>query len=179
MWSEVPIYVTLPIKSIKQIIMKHIFLSAVLSMALSPLYGVNQKQLTVQVTNPTKTERIATPVIIQLSAYDIRVQSAVVMEGNQEIPSQLDDLNGDGIYDELCFLADLDKKGKRQFAVTLSDEGSPNAYPSKVYAEMMMSNKKIKASNKQDLYISSLTVENGTNLTGCCTTMVQPLKMTW
>ena len=163
MWSEVPIYVTLPIKSIKQIIMKHIFLSAVLSMALSPLYGVNQKQLTVQLTNPTKTERIATPVIIQLSAYDIRVQSAVVMEGNQEIPSQLDDLNGDGIYDELCFLADLDKKGKRQFAVTLSDEGSPKAYPSKVYAEMMMSNKKIKASNKQDLYISSLTVENGTN----------------
>ena len=28
---------------------------------------------------------------------------------------------------------------------------------------MMLTNKKIKSSNKQDLYISSLTVDNGTN----------------
>lgn len=31
------------------------------------------------------------------------------------------------------------------------------------YAELMLTNKKIKAENKQDLYITSLTVDNGTN----------------
>ena len=72
-------------------------------------------------------------------------------------------MNGDGKYDELCFLTDIDKKGRQTFSITLNETGKPREYTPQVYAEMLMSNKKIKSTNKQDLYISSLSVDNGTN----------------
>lgn len=160
---HVPLQETLYKIDQKQIIMKQFILSFLLAAAITPAWAADKQQLTVKVSNPAKMERTATPVVIQLANYPINVKSAIVKLGNREIPCQLDDLNGDGKYDELCFLTQLGKKEKQQFDVTLSTEGTANNYPAQVYAEMMMSNKKIKASNKQDLYISSLTVDNGTN----------------
>ena len=52
---------------------------------------------------------------------------------------------------------------RQQFCLSLTAAGLPRAYEPQVYAEMLLSNKKIKAENKQDLYISSLTVDRGTN----------------
>ena len=57
----------------------------------------------------------------------------------------------------------MSKKEKQNFTVELKDNGKPRKYESQVYVEMLLSNKKIKSTNKQDLYISSLTVDNGTN----------------
>lgn len=91
------------------------------------------------------------------------VKSALVQSDGTEIPSQLDDLNGDGIFDELCFITDINKKSELKFSVRLMPDGKPREYKPQVYAEMLMSNKKVKSSNKQNLYISSLTVDNGTN----------------
>ncbi|MGN1264157.1 MAG: DUF4861 domain-containing protein [Prevotella sp.] len=122
-----------------------------------------QQTFDVHVTNKSKTDRKAVPVVLCLQKYGENVKSALVTLGGKEIPSQLDDLNGDGKYDELCFITDIDKKDKQTFSVTLSDTGKPREYTPQVYAEMLMSNKKIKSTNKQDLYISSLTVDNGTN----------------
>lgn len=45
----------------------------------------------------------------------------------------------------------------------MSNEGLPKEYPSEVYVEMLLSNKKIKESNKQNLYISHLTVDRDVN----------------
>ena len=125
--------------------------------------GKAQKTLEVSVTNPSKTERTAQPVVLSLSAYGMDVKSAIVQQNGQEVPSQLDDLNGDGRFDELCFLTDIGKKSQQTFRIELLSTGMPRQYEPKVYADMMLTNKKIKSSNKQDLYISSLTVDNGTN----------------
>jgi hypothetical protein len=71
----------------------------------------------------------------------------------------LDDLDKDDTFDELCFLANLDKKEKQQYTVTLYEEGEPRPYPSRVYAEMVLSNTKDKKlkKNQQNNYIESLT----------------------
>lgn len=122
-----------------------------------------QKTIDVNVTNNSKTARKAAPVVLQLGKYGMDVKSAIVTKDGVEVPSQLDDLNGDGKYDELCFITDIEKKGRQKFNVRLEETGKPRQYQPQVYAEMLLTNKKIKSSNKQDLYISSLTVDNGTN----------------
>lgn len=127
------------------------------------LTATAQKTIDVNVTNNSKTARKDAPVVLQLNAYGTDVRSAVVIKDGKEIPSQLDDLDGDGKYDELCFLTDIDKKSKQKFSVQLLPEGKPREYTPRVYAEMLLTNKKIKSTNAQDLYISSLTVDNGTN----------------
>lgn len=139
----------------------------ILSIAIIAALSSNvmaQKTFDISVSNPAKTERKATPIVIKLDKYGIKVKSAIVTNSeNKEIPSQLDDLNGDKVYDELCFMTDLNKKEIQKFSIRLMETGKQNEYTPQVYAEMMLTNKKIKSSNKQDLYISSLTVDNGTN----------------
>ena len=141
--------------------MKKLLFTLLLAAAGQTMMG--QKTIEVNVTNPTKTDRQAQPVIVQLKDTGIDVKSALVRLNGTEIPSQLDDLNGDGQYDELCFLTDIAPKGRQTFTVELLPTGTPRTYEQKVYADMMLTNKKIKSTNKQDLYISSLTVDNGTN----------------
>ena len=141
--------------------MKKLLFTLLLAAAGQTMMG--QKTIEVSVTNPTKTDRQAQPVIVQLKDTGMDVKSALVRLNGTEIPSQLDDLNGDGQYDELCFLTDIAPKGRQTFTVELLPTGTPRTYEQKVYADMMLTNKKIKSTNKQDLYISSLTVDNGTN----------------
>ena len=121
------------------------------------------QELQVTVSNPLKNDRSDVPVVISLRDQPLSVASALVTRNGQEIPCQLDDLNHDGRFDELCFLTDMKKKEKQTFHILLTETGKPREYPAEVYVEMMLSNKKIKESNKQDLYISQLTVENGVN----------------
>lgn len=136
-----------------------------LSLLVTSVMILHAQSFGITVTNPAKTDKKDAPVVLKLKDYTTdRVRSAVVTLNNQEIPSQLDDLNRDGIYDELCFLTDIKKKDQQTFNIVLSDKGKQKKYPSRVYVDMMLSNKKIKESNKQDLYISQLTVENGTNV---------------
>ena len=141
--------------------MKKLLFTLLLAAAGQTMMG--QKTIEVNVTNPTKTDRQAQPVIVQLKGTGMDVKSALVRLNGTEIPSQLDDMNGDGQYDELCFLTDIAPKGRQTFTVELLPTGTPRSYEQKVYADMMLTNKKIKSTNKQDLYISSLTVDNGTN----------------
>lgn len=116
----------------------------------------------VTVANNSRFARTAQPVTVNIDESD-NIKSATVTEDGKEIPCQLDDIDGNGINDQLFFLTSLDKKQKRIFKVELSQELSTKAFEPQVYAEMLLTNKKIKSENKQDLYISSLTVDNGTN----------------
>lgn len=112
----------------------------------------------VGVSNPSHFARTDVPVVIPLTNYG-DVRSALVTVNGQEIPCQLDDLNQDEIFDELCFLADLGKKEKKTYTITLKNEGEPRPYPARVYAEMVLSNTKDKNLKKhqQNNYIESLT----------------------
>ena len=129
---------------------------------LAALVAQAQTALKVSVSNPLSVRRTAVPVTIQLEQP---VRSALVVDSRgEEQPCQLDDLDNDGRYECLSFIvAEIGGKKTLDYSVTLSNEGRPRAYTPQVYAEMMLTNKKIKSSNKQDLYISSLTVDNGTN----------------
>ena len=132
-----------------------------------------QEMITVTIENKSDLELMAQPVVIDLTEGSLpRITSAIVhlsglqaspSEQQEEVPCQLDDLDGDQRLDELCFLTDLKPREKQTFTVSLNTMKAPRSYEPQVYAEMLLKNKDIKEENKQNLYISSLTVENGTN----------------
>ena len=116
------------------------------------------RTLTVSVTNPSNVERTDVPVVLSLASYG-EVRSALVTLSGKEVPCQLDDLNQDDSFDELCFLADLGKKEQKEYTITLMDEGKPRTYPARTYAEMVLANTKDKTLKKhqQNNYIEQLT----------------------
>ena len=123
-----------------------------------PLSVFAQQTVTVSVSNPSKTVRNDEPVVINLASYG-NIHSALVTVDGQEIPCQLDDLNQDETFDELCFLVDLKGKEKKQYTVQLFSEGEPRTYPARVFAEMVLSNTKDKSlkKNQQNNFIESIT----------------------
>ena len=122
----------------------------------SALSTTAQETISVSVSNPLRQERTDQPVIIPLAKYG-DVRSALVTVDGREIACQLDDLDQNEQYDELCFLADLGKKEKKTYTVTLYHEGEPRPYPARVYAEMLMRNDKVKEKNRHNNYIESIT----------------------
>ena len=115
-----------------------------------------QQTFTINVFNPSTTARADQPVVISLTAFgDIR--SALVTNNGQEIPCQLDDLDQDDCFDELCFLTDLNGKETKLYEVTLLSDGEPRSYPARVYADMLLRNDKVKEKNKHNNFIESIT----------------------
>lgn len=135
--------------------------SAFLLLAAMPV--LSQKSFDITIVNDYKKNKTNVPVVLELKEYGMDVKSALVKEGEKEIPCQIDDINLDGIADELCFITDVDRNSSKKINVTLYDNGTQKEYKPQVYVEMLLSNKKVKESNKQNLYISELTVNNGTN----------------
>ena len=82
--------------------MKRYFLTLLVAW---PLLSTAQQTISISVTNPTKTERTDQPVVIGLSPYG-EVRSALVTDNGQEIACQLDDIDLDETFDELCFLVE-------------------------------------------------------------------------
>ena len=116
-----------------------------------------QTTVNVVVSNPMKTDRADEPVVLSLEKYG-EVRSAVVtLAQGQEIPCQLDDLDQDNCFDELCFLVDLKGKESKTYTITLKKDGEPHQYKPRVYAEMLMRNDKVKEKNKHNNYIESIT----------------------
>ena len=123
-----------------------------------PLAAVAQQTFTVSVSNPSKSVRSDEPVVINLAPYG-DICSALVTVDGLEIPCQLDDLNQDETFDELCFLVNLQANEKKQYSVTLLTEGEPRTYPARVFAEMVLGNSKDKSlkKNQQNNFIESIT----------------------
>ena len=146
--------------------MRKIQLLATLFLAMSAVscQSVQEKELTLTVSNSWEENKQNEPIVLNLEKVNpgFNVQSVVVKEGATEIPSQLDDLNGDGINDEVAFLLDVPAKGKRNITVTLSAEKSDKTYPAQVYAQMMLSDKK-----KKYPKIQSLTVPGESDVYNC------------
>ena len=115
-----------------------------------------QQTISVKIENPLKQERTDQPVVISLSGYG-QVGSALVTCNGVETPCQLDDLDDDGQWDELCFLVNLAPREKKTYSVALSAEGEPRPYPARVYTEMVMRNDKVKEKNKHNNYIQSIS----------------------
>ncbi len=119
------------------------------------------KNILVEVSNNTPANRTDVPVVIKLSEINpgFAVKSALVTENSVEIPSQLDDLTGDLVADELAFVVDLPANTTRKIEVAFSSEKSEKTYPARVYAEMLISDKKGKHPQ-----IQSLTIPGNSNV---------------
>ncbi len=98
-----------------------------------------EKTLTVEVGNEWDQAKTDEPVIIDLHAWQVgfTVKSATVWDGDEEIPSQLDDMDRDARADELVFLTDVPAQGKKTFRVVLSSEKSDKTYPPRTHAQMV------------------------------------------
>ena len=142
---------------------KKIFTALLLLCTLSVAAEAQEtkKSFTVEVSNTCNKAKADEPVVIKLSEINpqFRVRSAVVMNGNEEIPSQLDDLNGDRRPDELAFLVALPAKGKKTLTITLSSAKSDKTYPARVYAEMLVSDKRGK-----HVPVQSVTIPGTSNI---------------
>lgn len=112
---------------------------ALLAGGLSAPAQGQEKKIEVIVENPWNAEKVDEPVVIDLSSLGagFTVKSATVFDGTNEIPSQLDDMNGDTRADELAFVINLPASGKKTLNVTLSSLKSDKTYPARVYAEML------------------------------------------
>lgn len=115
-----------------------------------------QQTITVCVSNPSMTARTDEPVVISLAPFG-DVCSALITAEGQEIPCQLDDLDQNDTYDELCFLTDLKGKETKNYEVKLFNDGEPRPYPARVFAEMLIRNDKVKEKNKHNNFIESIT----------------------
>lgn len=75
-------------------------------------------------------EKLAQPVIVRLDkhAAGMNVSKATAMIDGKEIASQLDDLDKDGIADELVMTVDIPAKKKAVIEVTLDTEGTQAEY---------------------------------------------------
>ena len=142
---------------------KKIFTALLLLCTLSVAAEAQEtkKSFTVEVSNTWNKAKADEPVVIKLSEINpqFRVRSAVVMNGSEEIPSQLDDLNGDLRPDELAFVIDLPAKSKKTVTVTLSSAKSDKTYPARVYAEMLVSDKRGK-----HVPVHSVTIPGTSNI---------------
>ena len=107
-----------------------------------------------QVTNASDVARTDIPVVLPCPKG---VTYALVTCGDEEIPCQLDDLDQDGSYDELCFLVDLPAKTSRTYRLAYDSLRSPKTYPARVYTDMLLRNSKVKEKNKHDNFIEAIT----------------------
>lgn len=121
-------------------------ISSMLGLAFLPSYAnpqIQNKDFSIEIKNPINMNRADEPVVIDLSKLqtNFKVKSAKVIAGGKEVASQLDDLDGNGTYDELAFVVDLKAKENMKVNINLSSEKKPNAYPARVYVDMQMSDK--------------------------------------
>ena len=118
----------------------------------------------VSIKNTAALAKADVPVVLKLREYATetsKVKSAMVTINGAEVPCQLDDIDRDGIYDELCFLTDLKKHEKKLFTVTLYDDGKPREYAPRTYSELLLRNPKVKIKNKHNIYLKEMTVDRG------------------
>lgn len=118
-----------------------------------------EQTITVEVSNPWNHTKTDEPVVIDLNSLQpgFRVRSATVTENRMEVPSQLDDLDNDRRADELAFVTNLPPKSKKTFIITLSPRKSDKQYTPRVYAEMLVSDKKGKHAPVQSVTIPGTT----------------------
>lgn len=120
-----------------------------------------RKTISVEISNTWTKDRADAPVVLKIVDLQpgFRVRSAVVMDGHQEIPSQLDDLDGDLKADELAFVIDMPAKSKKTLTLTLSADKTDKTYPARVFAQMLVREPK----KQKHAPAQSVTVPGTTN----------------
>lgn len=106
---------------------------------------LSAETLNLKITNPNNSELKNAPVVVVLDKYkeipkNKRTDLAVFVNGKQ-ISSQTDDLNKDGIADELVFLLDLQAGQTRKVMLKTISANQRDSFPSEVYADLITKEK--------------------------------------
>ena len=121
------------------------------------------KDLKFKVYNPNNSEVKDAPVVLKLADFteipvEKRSQLAVFIDGKQ-VSSQLDDLNRDGIIDELVFIADFQAKENKEIVLKTITDAQRENFPKEVYADLILKDADGKhnfvsevSSTKNDMY---------------------------
>lgn len=133
--------------------------------ALSSAFAADYT-IKVKVSNTLSVMRESVPVSVAIntditSAIGGDVASATVTLNGNEVPCQLDDLNDDGIYDELFFMTDMAKKETQTFTILFSAVGKQKEYPVRTLGSVSLRDRSQK--NPKHLPIKSLTVPASSN----------------
>ena len=107
--------------------------------------------LAVTVSNPLQESRSDVPVVVSIPASAGSVTSARVTNA-PSVPCQLDDMNADGIADELVMLIDMKPGETRTLNVSLSTDGSPSPVEAGTNAYIKLNDK-----NKKYPQITAIT----------------------
>lgn len=109
------------------------------------LFALNTSQaakITVRISNPNMVEVKNMPVVINLNKYKTidtqNRQKLAVFIDQEQISSQLDDLNGDSIPDELIFLTYMPAKGNKNVIIKTISNDKRKSFPAEVYADLIL-----------------------------------------
>lgn len=96
--------------------------------------------LYVTASNPLAEHRSDVPVVVSIpaSAGDVR---SVKVEGHRDMPYQLDDMNSDGIADELVIMLDMKPKETRTLKLNLSSTPDTIRYEAGTHAYIKLNDK--------------------------------------
>lgn len=142
--------------------MKRILLLLLISFLFAGLKAyAEEHRFQVIVANDGKTNKADEPVVIPLDEIIVpfKVQSATILSNEGEIPSQLDDLDGDGRPDELALVINIPARTEKKLDITLSSLAPTKTYPARVYAEMLLSDR-----NGKHQHITSLTIPGSSHI---------------
>jgi hypothetical protein len=103
------------------------------------------KTFKINLLNPNNTAVLNAPVVIKLANLsdlktEQRAQLAVFIKGKQ-VSSQLDDLDKDGIADELVFLADFEAEETKTIELKTVSDKKRVKFPKEVYADLILKDK--------------------------------------
>lgn len=118
----------------------------ILALTLISALAASAQALTINVSNRADFPRKDAPVVVALKQYlpaGTHITSAIVTDdkGN-EYPSQLDDMDGDRIPDELVFTATLPVRSTTKFVATLSATDPQRTYPARTDAFLKLWDRK-------------------------------------
>lgn len=104
-----------------------------------------QDRIECTVSNPLNSQRENEPVVIRFADISKELPGykggdVSVYNGTTEICSQQDDLDGDGVWDELVFLTDLDPKEEKTFILHINAAGKPQECMKEMNAQMFFKN---------------------------------------
>lgn len=120
---------------------KKLLASLVLA-AVSAACGAEPIKFQLDFTNPLDERVVGIPVVIPLAEYgDVKTANVY---GSHDIPFQLDDLDRDGVADELVFLLNIDPGYTKHIKITLNDTIGPQTFEQKSRAYLKLRDEKKK-----------------------------------
>ncbi len=94
-----------------------------------------------KVTNPSAKALENVPVVIKASqlkkVQEEKLRDIAVFENGKQISSQADDLNKDGIIDEIVFLTNLEARETRKFTLKPINDKKRVQFPAEVYTDLI------------------------------------------